>query len=120
MSAEIISHTDGIVTVKITGVFNYVDQLALQKAYVESIPEQGQISVLTIFEDFEGWSHDKEWADVSFQEQSDPYIKKMAIVGEEKWQDLALMSVGFGFRRFPIEYFKTGELELAQAWIMAE
>jgi hypothetical protein len=79
MSAKIISHTDGIVTVKITGVFTYPDQLALQNATADMLSEQRKISVLTIYEDFQGWSKDDNWEDVSFQEQSDPYIKKMAI-----------------------------------------
>jgi hypothetical protein len=120
MSAEVISYADGIVTVKITGLFTYPDQIGIQKATIDRIPEQGKISILTIFEDFQGWSHDERWEDVSFQEKSDPYIKKMAIVGEEKWQDLALMSVGMGFRSFPIEYFQPQEMDLAQAWLSAE
>ncbi len=120
MSAKIISHTDGIVTVKITGLFTYPDQLVLQNATIDLIPQQGKISVLTIYEDFQGWSKDDSWEDVSFQEKSDPYIKKMAIVGEEKWRELTLMSVGAGFRNFPIGYFQTAELDKAKEWLMSE
>ena len=120
MSAKIISTTDGIVTIKITGLFTYPDQLALQNATIDLIPQQGKISVLTIYEDFQGWSKDDRWEDVSFQEKSDPYIKKMAIVGEEKWRELALMSVGAGFRSFPIGYFQTAELDKAKEWLMSE
>jgi hypothetical protein len=114
MSAEIISYTDGIVTVKITDLFTYPDQLALQHATVDIIPEQGKISVLSIYEDFQGWSKDDSWEDVSFQEKSDPYIQKMAMVGAEKWRELALMSVGAGFRGFPVAYFQTAELEMRE------
>lgn len=117
MSFEIISQTDGIVTVKITGLFTYQDQLALQKETGDLMSEQVKTSVLTIFEDFQGWSKDDKWADVSFQEKSDPYIKKMALVGEHKWEELALMSVSAGFRSFPVEYFQPNELELAKAWL---
>jgi len=120
MSAEIISNTDGIVTVKITGIFTYPDQLALQKATVDVIPEQGKIGILSIYDDFQGWSHDDRWEDVSFQEKSDPYIKKMAIVGAEKWRELALMFVSAGFRRFPVAYFETAELDKAKAWLNVE
>jgi hypothetical protein len=120
MSAEIISVTDGIMTIKVMGLFTYPEQIALQKASIDNIPKQGKISILYLLEDFQGWSKDDNWEDVSFQEKSDPYIQKMAIVGEEKWQDLALMSVGFGFRSFPIEYFQADELEQAKAWLMVE
>ena len=120
MSAEIISNTDGILTIKVTGLFTYPEQIALQKASIDNIPEQGKISILYILEDFQGWSKDDNWSDISFQEKSDPYIKKMAIVGEEKWQDLILMSVGFGFRSCPIEYFQPDEMDQAKAWLMVE
>ncbi|MCX7067286.1 MAG: STAS/SEC14 domain-containing protein [Methylococcales bacterium] len=119
MSAKIINHTDGIVTLKITGLFTYPDQLIFQNALIDMIPVQ-KISVLTIFEDFQGWSNDDRWEDISFQEQSDPYIKKMALVGEEKWRELALMSVGAGFRDFPIGYFQTAELDRAKDWLMKD
>jgi hypothetical protein len=105
------------VTVKITGIFTYPDQLALQKSAVDIAREQGRVCVLSLYEDFHGWSKDEQWADVSFQEESDAYIKKMAIVCEKKWQELVLMSVGMGFRDFPIEYFQTGELDKAKAWL---
>lgn len=117
MSAEIISNTDGIVTVKITGIFTYPDQLALQNASADIIRKQGKVCVLSIYEDFHGWSKDEQWADVSFQEQSDPYIKKMAIVAEKKWHELVQMSVGIGFRGFPIKCFQTDELDKAKAWL---
>lgn len=120
MSAKIISNTNGIVTVKITGLFTYPEQLALQRATFDVIPELGKISILTLLDDFQGWSKDENWADVSFQEESDPYIKKMAIVGAEKWRDLTLMSVGAGFRSFPVAYFQPAELDRATAWLMVD
>ena len=119
MSAEIISNSDGIVTVRISGTFSYPDQIALQTATAGIVSAQSKISVLTIYEDFEGWSHDDRWEDVSFQEKSDSYINKMAIVGAEHWRELALMFVSAGFRSFPIAYFETAELDKAQAWLSA-
>jgi ABC-type sugar transport system permease subunit len=120
MSAEIISNTDGIVTVKISELFTYEDQLALQNATADIVSAQSKIGVLTIYENFEGWSHDDRWEDVSFQEQSDPYINKMAIVGVERWRELALMFVSAGFRSFPVAYFESAELDKAQAWLNAQ
>ena len=119
MSAEIISNTDGIVTVKISGLFTYPDQIALQNEMVNMVSTPDKISILTIYEEFEGWSHDDRWEDVSFQEKSDPYISKMAIVGAEQWRELALMFVSAGFRSFPVAYFETAELDKAQAWLSA-
>lgn len=119
MSAEIISNSDGIVTVRISGIFSYPDQIALQNEMVNVVSTPDKISILTIYEDFDGWSHDDRWEDVSFQEKSDPYINKMAIVGAERWRELALMFVSAGFRSFPVAYFETAELDKAQAWLSA-
>jgi hypothetical protein len=120
MSAEIISNTDGIVTVKISGLFTYPEQVALQNEMVNMVSTPNKISILTIYEDFEGWSHDDRWEDVSFQEKSDPYINKMAIVGAERWRELALMFVSAGFRSFPVAYFESAELDKGQAWLNAQ
>ena len=120
MSAEIISFVDGIVTVKIAGLFTYPEQLALQTATINLVSEETKLSVLTLFENFEGWSHDEGWGDVSFQEKSDSLVNKMAVVGEEKWRDLILMSLGDGFRSFPIAYFRPSELDNARIWLLVE
>jgi hypothetical protein len=36
------------------------------------------------------------------QERNDPYIEKMAIVGDKRWEDLALMFAAKGLGPFPI------------------
>jgi hypothetical protein len=51
---------------------------------------------------------------------SDPHIKKMAIVGEKRWEELALIFAARPIRSFPIEYFGPAELERARAWLAAE
>lgn len=117
MSAEIISHIGGIVTAKITGKLTYPDLSTLQKSVLGIIGQQGGIRVLIICEDFQGWDKAGDWEDLSFQTNTDPYINKMAIVGEKKWEELALMFMGKGFREFPIEYFASGDLNKAQSWL---
>jgi hypothetical protein len=39
----------------------------------------------------------------------------MAIVGDRKWSDLALLFTSQGLRPFPIEYFEG--VDKAQAWL---
>ncbi len=117
MSAEVISNIDGIVTVKLTGKLTYPELIVMQKSVISIIGQQGSIRVLVIGEDFQGWDKEGDWEDLSFQTESEPYIHKMALVGEKKWEDLALMFTGKGFREFPIEYFQQNELDKAQAWL---
>lgn len=117
MSAEIISNTDGIVTVEIMSKLTYVDFLALQKTMLDIARSQGHIRVLIIGTDFQGWDKAGNWADDAYQEKNDPFIEKMAIVGDKKWEDLALMFTCQGFRPFPIEYFAADELARANDWL---
>jgi hypothetical protein len=44
----------------------------------------------------------------------------MAIVGDRKWDDLALMFTAKGLRAFPIEYFEPAQLGAARAWLAAQ
>jgi hypothetical protein len=119
MSAEIVSNTGGILTARISGRMTQPDLAVLQASTVDSIRRQGQVSILIIAEDFQGWREGDDWSDVSFME-NDPYIRKMAIVGEKKWEELALIFAASPVRKFPIEYFLPAELERAQAWLKAE
>ena len=63
---------------------------ALQQSAAGIIRQQGHVRMLIIAEDFQGWQKGDDWDDVSFME-NDPYIRKMAIVGEKKWEELALL-----------------------------
>ncbi|WP_340123784.1 STAS/SEC14 domain-containing protein [Methylobacter svalbardensis] len=117
MSAEIISTIDGIVTVKITDKLTYPDLIELQKSVIGIIDQLGGIKVLIICEDLHGWSKEGDWEKLSFQVENDPFINKMAIVGEEKWEEPALIFTCKGLRDFPIEYFQPHELTRAQAWL---
>ena len=120
MSAEITGNTNGVVTVRITGKLSHSELVALQEAIVAIINRQGKVRLLIIAEGFQGWEKAGDWGDLSFQIENDPHIEKMAIVGEQKWEDLALVFVAKGFRKFPIEYFKPADLTNARAWLLAE
>jgi hypothetical protein len=56
---------------------------------------------------------------LSAQFELDQYAKRIAIVGERRWKDLALVFAGKGVRRVDIEYFMPPELEKARAWLAA-
>jgi len=120
MSAEIISNTGGLVTARITGKLTYPELVALQKSAAAIICEHGKVRLLVRAEDFLGWEKGGDWGDLTFQMEHDPHIAKLAIVGDRKWEDLALIFAAKGLRQFPIEYFPPAELARAQEWLAAE
>jgi hypothetical protein len=120
MSAEIVTTDNGVLTIKITGKLTKPELESVQKDAAEILTTQGKMSVLVIAQDFEGWEKTGDWGDLSGQDSFDPNVKKMAIVGEKKWEDLALLFAAKGLRKFPIEYFPPSDLARARAWLSAE
>jgi len=117
MSAEIVSNENGIVTASISGKLTRAELAAAQKAIADLIRQSGPVRVLILLDGFEGWAKSGDWGDLSFQVEHDPYIVKMALVGDRKWEGLALMFTGKGVRSVPIEYFAPGEADRARAWL---
>lgn len=117
MSAEVIATDGRIVTARITGTLTQPELLAMQKAAGEVISRQGKARVLILVERFEGWQREGAWNDFSFQMQHDAQIERMAIVGDKKWEDLALLFAADGLRSFPIAYFEPADIARARAWL---
>ena len=84
---------------------------------IESVIKKlGHIRILVLLKDFGGWEAAKGWEENS-TDHIDPYIKKFAIVGDEKWRDLAEVFTLKGLRPVPIEYFSEGQEKDAHKWL---
>jgi SpoIIAA-like len=116
MSAEIVNDQGDTLVFKITGTLAQSEFTAAQKDATEILQKSGTKHMLVLAEHFEGWGKGN-WGDLSGQIEMEPYIDKMAIVGEEKWKSLALLFAGKGIRRMPIEFFAPADLAKAQAWL---
>jgi hypothetical protein len=44
-------------------------------------------------------------------------ISKIAILGEPRWETLALAFAGAGVRRAPVKFFPPNELRQARSWL---
>ena len=117
MSVEITDISGHTVTVRMSGLLAQPDLAAMQRAVGEILDRQGKTRLLILTENFEGWQRGGDWGDVSFSAKHDDQIEKMAIVGEKKWEDLAIMFASKGLRPFPIEYFVPEATDNARAWL---
>jgi hypothetical protein len=120
MSAEISNVSGSVLTLKVSGKLTQAELAAVQKSAGDIIREQGKVRILVLTEKFQGWERAGDWSDFSFQEEHDANIERMAIVGERKWEDLALIFTANGLRRFPIEYFEPAQLAAARGWLAAK
>ena len=115
MSADVVTVDGSLVTARVTGTLTQAELGSLQKATGEIIRKQGRVRLLVLVEHFAGWESGATWGDFTFQVQHDGSIERMAIVGDRKWADLALLFTSQGLRPFPIEYFDG--IDQASAWL---
>ena len=116
MSASITGTSDAIITISISGKISPEQLSSTQQLALESLRAMGGGAILCICDGFQGWT-DGDWSDLSFQEQADPLIRRMAVVGERQWEGLAMAFTAQGIRPFPIGFFDTGRQDDARAWL---
>ena len=119
MSAEITNNRGRVLTVKVSGKLTQPELASAQKEALEIIQKEGAKRLLVVVEDFEGWGKGN-WGDMSGQISMEPFVERMAIVGDRKWEGLALLFAGKGIRRLAIEYFPPSDLAKAEEWVTQE
>lgn len=118
MASEIVLADDGVLHVRISRRMTVADQKDLEGVAREWVDAGREVRVLITLEDFEGWEHDKAWADdLEFVFKYGSRIARIAIAGEERWRDRAIIFAGKGFRKTEIEYFSLAELNPAKEWV---
>jgi hypothetical protein len=117
MTVEVLDISDGVISLKVTGKLTEAELAEAQQNTANVIREQGKVRIFIDTTAFEGWEQGGSWDDFSFEEQFDPYIEKMAFVGDRQWEDLILVFSNKAFRQFPIEYFDASDAEQARAWL---
>ena len=107
----------GLASFKVSGKLGLDEYLQIQSDIESIIQKVGQIKVLVLLKDFEGWEKTKGWEETSGTDRIDPYIRKFAIVGDEKWRDLVTLFTLKGLRPVPIEYFGSEHENDARQWL---
>ena len=88
-----------------------------QRALAREIDKHGPVRLLVVLDRFNGWAEDDSWNDMAFYQTHGDRIERMAVVGEDRWRDQTLMSVGAGLRQGAVEYFVPGAISQARAWL---
>jgi|KBSMisStaDraftv2_1062788.scaffolds.fasta_scaffold488975_2 hypothetical protein len=117
MSAEILDNTEEVLTIRISGKLRQSELVTAQKNAAAILRKRGGSRLLVLAEKFDGWEKGGDWGNLSGQEQLDAQIDRMAIVGEKRWEDVALLFTGKGLRHIEIEYFSPTDLPRARSWL---
>jgi hypothetical protein len=118
MAATIQHESGNVYHVVVSGVLTKADLERVQSIAAREIERHGPVKLLFILAQFEGWKRDDDWGDMEFYAAHGRNIEQIAIVGEGKWRDQALMFAGAGLRKAPVQYFLPADIDQARACLL--
>lgn len=120
MPVEFSVKDGNIALIRVTGKLEKTEFDEAQQGITSLIRARNKIKILIITQNFEGWEKSEEWQDTTSVGPNDPFIEKIAIVGDPKWKDLILLFSLKGMRSVPIEFFNADSEIKAQDWLNSE
>ena len=111
------TQTDDVLIFRVSEELKLAEFLEAQNQIEEVINKIGNVKILIITENFQGWERAEGWEDFSFQDRNDAFIDKMAIVGDLKWKDSIFAFAAKGLRPVSIEYFEPDQEANARNWL---
>jgi len=106
----------GILSVSVSGKLEREDYDVLGAEFDRMVAQHGTIRLLLELKDFHGWTAGAAWEDakLGFRHYSD--IDRMAIIGENKWQQGMTQFVK-PFTRADVKYFDAADVDAASNWV---
>ena len=117
MPATIEHDSEDVYRVRITGLLRKGEMENVQSVAAREIERRDKLKLLFLLEQFMGWERGADWGDLDFYATHGRKIERIAIVGEEKWRDEALMFAGAGLRKADVQYFLPSQKDQARAWL---
>jgi hypothetical protein len=118
MTLKLEVEKNNLIIIRASDVLKRTESDQAKKEVVSIIQQIGRINIMIVIE--EGFSNLEafvSWDDDHHDEFIQQHINRMAIVGNLRWRDDALLFFLGGLLPFSIEYFKFGQEELAMAWL---
>ena len=118
VSASLRKEENGIHTLRIGGTLNKATLDNVQSAARRGIAAGAKdLKVLLILQDFRGWKRGDDWGDLDFFGQHEADVAKIAVVGEDRWEEEALLFLGAGRRQGEVRFFPLHHEGKARAWL---
>ena len=108
---------DNIFRIELTSKLRQAEFQRCQEQILHEVSRLGPVRLLFLLDGFEGWDSQDTWSDLSFFVRHGDSIARIAIVGEERWRDLALMFAAADLRKAQVEYFGETDLVKARSWL---
>lgn len=122
MPATLHHERDNVYRLDVGGVLSKDDMDRVQELLLKEMDRAGTRTarLLVVLEGFEGWdSRNSNWSDLTFYVKHGDRLERIAIVGNERWRDHALMFAAADLRKGPVEFFASDAMSDARAWLSA-
>ncbi|QDT37273.1 SpoIIAA family protein [Stratiformator vulcanicus] len=114
-----VKTADDLVEVHATGHLTHQMYVEMVGRIDEVIKANDKIRVLFVMHDFKGWTAGALWDDIKFDMAHWKDIKRLAIVGESKWEEgMAVFCKPFTAAK--LKYFDHTKLDDAREWIVSD
>ena len=114
-----VREEDSIVDVTISGKLTKQDYEQFVPELENLIQKHGKMRMLCRLSDFHGWHMGAMWEDLKFDVKHFRDIDRLAIVGENKWQEW-ISKFSSAFTGAAMKYFSHDQADEAEAWIHAD
>lgn len=117
MPVELKELIDGtVLEVHLTGTLVKKDYETLVPAVERLVQRHGTIDMLVTMHDFHGWTAGALWEDTKFGLGHFRDVKRLAMVGETKWQE-ELTTFFKPFTKATVRYFESSQAPEALDWL---
>lgn len=117
MSIQMTKESDDCIVIAVSDILSFEELQSVQDSAKEVLGSEMKVNCLLLVSNFRGWAKGGDWGDLTFMYESDPHIRKIAVVADERWKDELLMFLGAGRRQADVEYFNPDGEEDARTWL---
>ncbi|WP_026462408.1 STAS/SEC14 domain-containing protein [Adhaeribacter aquaticus] len=116
MIANLETDREDLVAIRLTGTLVKEDYNQLIPVLESKINQFGKIDLYWEMDHADGWEPAALWEDIKFDIKHINSFRKVAIVGDKKWEEL-IANLIKPFTTAEISYFDTSQKEEAFIWV---
>jgi hypothetical protein len=105
-----------LLAVHVSGKLEAADYEHFVPEFERLVREHGKLRLLFTMADFHGWKAGALWDDIKFDMKHGADIERLAMVGENKWQE-GMATFCKPFTKATIRYFDHTEAAEARKWL---
>jgi hypothetical protein len=117
MPASVQHERANIYRLEVRGLLSKAEMEECERSLEEQLAHERAVRLLVVLDRFEGWEPNAAWNDLRFYVSHGDAIERIAIVGEQRWHDLAMMFASADLRKAPVAFFHDQAAAEARAWL---